>query len=161
MDIIESKTSEEQIKVVSSYIQSFVDLNNQILFCRYAAMYLVLLFFHFPTFKCFFFSMTAFMTWHFFFFFHIITSWLLSQISISLNFQHLMHNTSIRHRGKSTQGLVSLTMTMVSLDKKQHTSIHADGVLSLMPEFKHFTSFLNNLFFHSAYFILLLHFLYM
>ena len=157
MDIIKSTTSEEQIKIVSSYIQSFVDLNNQILFCRYAAMYLVLLFFHFPTFKCFFFSMTAFMTWHFFFFVHIITAWLLSQISISLNFQHLMHNASIRHREKA----LSLTMTMVSLDKKQHTSVHADGVLSLMPEFKHFTSFLNNLFFHSAYFILLLHFWYM
>ena len=161
MDIIKSTTSEEQIKIVSSYIQSFADINNQILSCCYAAMYLVLLFFHFPTFKCFFFSMTAFMTWQFFFFVHIITAWLLSQISISLNFQHLMHNASIRHRGKSTQGLVCLTMTMVSLDKKQHTSVHADGILSLMPELKHLNSFLNNLFFHSAYFILLLHFWYM
>ena len=38
-------------------------------------------------------------------------------ISISLNFQHLMHNASISHRGKCTQGLVNLTVTVVSLDK--------------------------------------------
>ena len=105
MYIFKSMMSEKHIKIISLHIQSFADLNNQILSCCYAAMYLVLLFFHFPTFKFFFFPMTALMTWHFLFFVHIITAGLLSQISISLNFQHLMHNASISHRETAFRAL--------------------------------------------------------